>query len=67
MSDWIVSLTFVDGNGDIQTISEKHNKSHLTAAQANLGLFGVVVEYTLEVKNMSLRRVQNEFEMKLMV
>ena len=61
-----MSLTFVDGKGDIQTITES-NKSHLIAAQANLGLFGIVVEYTLEVKDMSLCRVQNNFEMKLMV
>lgn len=67
MSEWIMSLTFVDGRGGLKTISKTSNPDHLKAAQVNLGLFGIVVEYTLEVKKMSTCRVDNMFEKKLMV
>ena len=67
MSEWITSLTFVDGSGEFQTISQTSNPEDLKAAQVNLGLFGIVVEYTLEVKAMSTCRVENMFEQKLMV
>lgn len=68
MSDWIVSLTLVDGKGDLKTISKTGSPdTDLKAAQVNLGLFGIVVEYTLEVKEMSNCRVENIFEKTLMV
>ena len=62
MSDWIVSMTLVDGRGGLKTLNEGDK---LLAGQTSLGVLGVVLEYTVKVQEMSYCRVQNDFEMKL--
>lgn len=74
MSDWIISMTVVDGKGNIKIIPEDY--AHLAgvstedvrnAASASLGLFGVIVEVTVEVKPMVNAHVRNVFSHKLSV
>lgn len=61
MSDWITSMVVVDGNGEIKTIPDDYVTEDLTAedilkaASVNLGLFGVMVEFTVEVVTMENR------------
>lgn len=68
MCDWITSLKLVDGNGKLLTVPKDvsivgmDEKKILKAAQVNLGVFGVVVEYTLTVKKMTNCRVKNIFD-----
>ena len=74
MSDLIKSLKLVDGNGTLRTLpeiqpasAEVSTKDVLLAAQVSLGVLGVVVEFTLEVQEMSTCRVQNLFDMEVNV
>ena len=68
-------MKLVDGNGDIRTIPDDHvtptnlspgespvsTEDTLKAAQANLGLFGVILEFTVKVQPMSNCTVNNIF------
>ena len=68
MSDWIVSMTIVDGFGNVRPLSELHTSDDIMkAARTNLGLFGVILEFTVKVKPMSNAKVNNLFSMKLKV
>ena len=74
MSDWIKSMVFVDGNGQLRTIPDGVpsnppllKDSALNAAQVNLGLFGVMVEVTVGVKPMINADVNNDFTFDLSV
>ena len=75
MSDWIVSMRVVDGTGDIQELPPKSLPLGVTvnpdqiqkAAQVCLGLFGVVIEYTVKVQPMSHSRVWNIFDKAMKV
>ncbi len=69
MSDWITTMKVVDGIGILRTLPDLESSGTgvttdeiLKAAQVCLGVFGVVVEFTLEVQPMSNRRVWNNFE-----
>lgn len=64
MSDWIVSMSLVDGKGARQTLIQGDD---LLAGQTSLGVLGVVVEFTIKVQEMSFCRVQNKFDTKLKV
>ena len=64
MSDWIKEVTLVDGNGKLLVLDSGDD---LLAAQTSLGVLGVVVEYLVEVQEMSVCRVQNRFDTKLSV
>lgn len=73
MSDWIVSMKLVDGNGivrnlpdDIGTVSVSPEEV-MKAAQVNLGVFGVILEFTVKVQPMSRCKVYNIFTKKLEV
>ena len=76
MSDEIVSLKLVDGNGDVRTLP--HDTKHkgelsvtpeeiLKSVQVTLGVCGVVIEFTVKVKPMSNCTVHNIFNKKLEV
>ncbi len=75
MCDWITTMKVVDGNGALRTLpgtaSDLPGGTTVTideirkAAQVSLGVFGVVVEFTLKVQPMSNRRVQNTFDYTL--
>ena len=74
MLDWITSVVFVDGNGQLRTIpdgvpSNPHlpKDTALKAAQVNLGLFGVMIEVTIGVKPMVNADVNNDFTFDLSV
>lgn len=73
MSDWITSMTIVNGNGEIKRIPEDFGKSGcspeeiLCAASVSLGLFGVVVDITLKVNPMVNAKVKNVFSHQLSV
>ena len=73
MSDWIVSLRVVDGGGEIRNLPNDPEAKSVTpeevlkAAQVNLGLFGVVLEFTVKVQPMSKSDVKNIFSKKLEV
>ena len=64
MSDWIVEMKLIDGHGELTTLKLG---DRLLAGQTSLGVLGVVVQFTLEVQDMSICRVQNTFDMKLKV
>jgi hypothetical protein len=64
MCDHIVSMTLVDGQGCKKTLD---SADELLAGKTSLGVLGVVLEYTVEVQEMSFCRVQNIFEMRLKV
>ena len=64
MSDWIKEVTLVDGHGELHVLDSGDD---LLAAQTSLGVLGVVVEYLVEVQEMSVCRVQNRFDTKLSV
>ena len=60
----------VDGNGQIRHLPDDGDGNHddiLKAAQVNLGLFGVILEFTVKVKPMSNCKVDNIFSMKMEV
>ena len=71
MSDWITSMTIVDGNGEIKKIPEDYTTSKISAseiisaASASLGLFGVILDVTVKVDPMVNARVKNVFSHKL--
>ena len=69
MSDWIVGMQLVDGKGEVRCLPrDKHaNSDVMKAARVNLGLFGVVLEFTVKVKPMSKCRVKNDFTLKVKV
>ena len=73
MSDWIVSMKLVDGNGTVRNLPDEIGtvsvspEEVLKAAQANLGVFGVILEFTVKVQPMSHSKVNNIFTMKLRV
>ena len=70
LSDWVVSMKVVDGNAKVRCLPDDCGTNRddiLKAAQVNLGLFGVVLEYTAIVKPMSNCNVDNIFSMKLNV
>ena len=72
MSDWIKSMVIVDGTGQIRTIPDEiplnlTQETVLSAAQVNLGLFGVMVEITIAVKPMVNAHVNNDFTFDLSV
>jgi hypothetical protein len=57
-------MTLVDGQGCKKTLD---SADELLAGKTSLGVLGVVLEYTVEVQEMSFCRVQNIFEMRLKV
>ena len=73
MSDWIVSLKLVDGNGDVRSLPDDIGTVSvspddvLKAAQATMGVFGVITEFTVKVQPMSHCRVNNIFDSKVKV
>lgn len=76
MSDWIIALKLVDGNGKVRTLpndemippdSTVSPDEILKCAQVTLGLYGVVLEFTVQVKPMSNAEVHNIFDMRLEV
>ena len=80
MSDWIVSMKLVDGSGAVRTLPQDTTATNLSpgespvssedilkAAQANLGLFGVILEFTVKVQPMSNCTVNNIFTKKMKV
>ena len=70
LSDWIVSMKVVDGNAQIRHLPDEsmsYRDDILKAAQVNLGLFGVILEFTAIVKPMSNCTVDNIFSMKMEV
>ena len=75
MSDWIVSMRVVDGAGNIKKLPPESLPDGVTvtddqilkAAQVCLGLFGVVIEYTVKVQPMSNSKVWNIFDMSMKV
>ncbi len=68
-------MKVVDGEGELRQLPPEslppgvtmNSDQILKAAQVNLGLFGVAVEYTVTVKPMSNCRVQNIFDQTLQV
>ena len=66
-------MTVVDGNGDLKVIPDDYGSigynsdTILGAARASLGLFGVIVEVTVQVKPMTNARVVNDFSKRLSV
>ena len=73
MSDWIVGMKLVDGNGvirslpgDIGTLPVSPEEV-MKAAKVNLGLFGVILEFTMKVQPMSNSQVKNIFSLKMEV
>ena len=74
MSDWITSITVVTGEGVVKVIPDDFTatesvtaKQMLKAASASLGLFGVVLDFTVKVNPMNNARVKNVFSRKLSV
>ena len=73
LSDWVVSMKLVDGNGDIRSLPGDIGSSSVSpddvmkAAQANLGLYGVILEFTIKVQPMSNCQVKNIFTQKVEV
>ena len=69
MSDWIVGMKLVDGKGEKVILPGVNppDPDVMKAARVNLGLFGVVVEFTVQVKQMSKCEVNNDFSQKLKV
>lgn len=73
MSDWITSMTVVDGNGAIKIIPQDFNIPKLSpadileAASASLGLFGVILDVTVTVEPMVNAHVRNVFSHSLSV
>ena len=64
------SVTMKDGSGNPVTYelpSGMAANNVMRAAQVNLGLFGVVVEYTMIVKEMTKAMVENDFDTSLKV
>ena len=66
-------MTVVDGNGNLKVIPDDYSSigfnsgTILRAASASLGLFGVIVEVTVQVKPMTNARVINDFSLRLSV
>ena len=69
-SDWIKSLKLVDGNGEIRTYPEDipaklpegiSQEDVMNALRASLGVFGIVVEFTLKVEESFSVQVNNTF------
>jgi len=68
-------MKVVDGEGNIQKLPPKSLPDGVTvtcdqilkAAQVCLGLFGVVIEYTVKVKPMSHSKVWNIFDKAMKV
>lgn len=73
MSDWIISLTVVDGNGEVKKIPDDYKIEGFStedirnAANASLGLFGVFLDITVAVTPMTNAHVKNVFSHKLSV
>ena len=80
VSDLIVSMKLVDGNGNIRILPEDISATNLSpgettvssddvlkAIQTNLGLFGVILEFTLKVEPMSNCTVNNIFTKRMKV
>ena len=72
ISDLLKSLRLVNGKGEFSRLPEDARNTSmkeyaLSAARVNLGLFGVAVEYTLEVQPMSTSRVLNLFGKRMNV
>ena len=74
MSDWITSITIVNGDGELKRIPEDYPsvpgisaEDMLRAASASLGLFGVIVEITVKVEPMISAEVRNNFSHKVSV
>ena len=74
-------MKLVDGSGAVRTLASSRHNSHksfpgespvssediLKAAQTNLGLFGVILEFTVKVQPMSNCTVNNIFTKKMKV
>lgn len=63
-------MKVVNSNGDVQTIpdenlSESEKEEVLKAARVSLGMFGIIVEMTLEVQSLAVVTVDNKFDRKL--
>ena len=73
LSDWIVSLKLVDGNGDVRSLPGDigsvsiSTEDVMKAARTNLGLYGVILEFTMKVQPMSNCEVKNIFNLKMEV
>ncbi len=72
MSDLIISLKLVNGKGELCTLPEDSPSNidqHdvLLASQVNLGVLGIVIQFSLKVQKMSNCRVQNLFNFQLKV
>ena len=73
MSDWITKMTVVNGDGELKVIPHDFVSQTLSAeeilraASASLGMFGVIVDVTVEVTPMANARVHNVFSRKLSV
>ncbi len=73
MSDWITSMTVVDGEGNIKKIPDDFDLPNLSreeilsAASASLGLFGVIIDVTVQVQPMTNAHVRNVFSHKFTV
>ena len=73
LSDWVISLKLVDGNGDVRSLPDDIGTVSvspddvLKAAQATMGIFGVVLEFTVKVQPMSHCQVNNIFNLKMEV
>ena len=66
-------MKLVDGNGVIRSLPGDIDSTSVSpedvmkAAQTNLGLYGVILEFTLKVQPMSNCEVRNIFDLKMEV
>ena len=49
VSDYITQMRIIDSNGDLREYKIEDDKDMLNAIQCNLGLWGIVVDFTLKV------------------
>ena len=66
-------MKLVDGNGVIRSLPGDIDSTSVSpedvmkAARTNLGLYGVILEFTLKVQPMSNCEVKNVFDLKMEV
>ena len=66
MSEWMLSMTVINGKGEIQTIPDprlpqEKKEEILRAARVNLGMFGIILEMTIRIWPMEVVEVENFF------